>query len=102
MPDNPQCVIFLKRAQPFLRLAPLHNPGFLRTSGTDATSCADCHNQPTIGGAGGFVANVFLLAQNLDPIADSVSSEFSNERNTLAMNVRVKFVDLLRTCRIET
>jgi hypothetical protein len=24
-----------------------HDPGFLRTSGTDATSCADCHNQPT-------------------------------------------------------
>ena len=64
----------------------LHDPGFLRTSGTDATSCADCHNQPTTGGAGGFVANVFVLAQNLDPITDSVSAEFSNERNTLAMN----------------
>jgi hypothetical protein len=65
---------------------PSHDPGFLRTSGTDSTSCADCHNQPTIGGAGGFVANVFVLAQNLDPITDSVSPEFSNERNTLAMN----------------
>jgi hypothetical protein len=63
-----------------------HDPGFLRTSGTDSTSCADCHNQPTIGGAGGFVANVFVLAQNLDPITDSVSAEFSNERNTLGMN----------------
>lgn len=63
-----------------------HNPGFLRTSGTDATSCADCHNQPTIGGAGGFVANVFVLAQTLDPVTDSVSAEFSNERNTLGMN----------------
>src|SRR5260370_12521136 len=47
-----------------------HDPGFLRTSGTDSTSCAHCHNQPTIGGAGGFVANVFVLAQNLDPITD--------------------------------
>jgi hypothetical protein len=63
-----------------------HDPGFLRTSGTDATSCADCHNQPTIGGAGGFVANVFVLAQTLDPVTDSVSAEFSNERNTLGMN----------------
>src|SRR5262252_5639982 len=63
-----------------------HNPGFLRTSGTDATSCADCHNQPTIGGAGGFVANVFVLAQTLDPVTDSVSAEFSDERNTLGMN----------------
>ena len=64
----------------------LRDPGFLRTSGTDSTSCADCHNQPTIGGAGGFVANVFVLAQNLDPTTDSVSAEFSNERNTLGMN----------------
>jgi len=40
-----------------------HDPGFIRTSGTDSTSCADCHNQPAIGGAGGFVANVFVLAQ---------------------------------------
>ncbi len=65
---------------------PLNDPGFIRTSGTDSTSCADCHNQPTIGGAGGFVANVFVLAQNLDPVTDSVSAEFSNERNTLGMN----------------
>src|SRR5712691_11565786 len=65
---------------------PLHDPGFIRTSGPDSTSCADCHTQPTIGGAGGFVANVFVLAQNLDPVTDSVSAEFSNERNTLGMN----------------
>jgi Di-haem oxidoreductase, putative peroxidase len=65
---------------------PSHDPGFIRTSGTDSTSCADCHNQPTIGGAGGFVANVFVLAQNLDPVTDSVSADFSDERNTLGMN----------------
>lgn len=65
---------------------PSHDPGFIRTSGTDSTSCADCHNQPTIGGAGGFVANVFVLAQTLDPVTDSVSAEFSDERNTLGMN----------------
>lgn len=65
---------------------PSHDPGFIRTSGTDSTSCADCHNQPTVGGAGGFVANVFVLAQLLDPVTDSVSAEFSDERNTLGMN----------------
>src|SRR6185295_17881528 len=65
---------------------PSHDPGFIRTSGTDSTSCADCHNQPTVGGAGGFVANVFVLAQLLDPVTDSVSTEFSDERNTLGMN----------------
>ncbi|HXG67947.1 MAG TPA: di-heme oxidoredictase family protein [Blastocatellia bacterium] len=68
------------------RREPSHDSGFLRTSGPDATSCADCHNQPTVGGAGGFVANVFVLAQNHDPVTDSVSAEFSNERNTLGMN----------------
>src|SRR5262247_1400335 len=65
---------------------PLNNVPFIRTSGPDATSCADCHNQPFVGGAGGFVANVFVLAQTLDPVTDSVSAEFSNERNTLGMN----------------
>src|SRR5262245_18878569 len=65
---------------------PLNNIPFIRTSGPDATSCADCHHQPVIGGAGGFVANVFVLAQVLDPVMDSVSAEFSNERNTLGMN----------------
>jgi len=68
------------------RRDPGNDAGFLRTSGPDATSCADCHNQPAIGGAGGFVANVFVLAQTLDPVTDSVSAEFSNERNTLGMN----------------
>ncbi len=65
---------------------PLNNVPFIRTSGPDSTSCADCHHQPAIGGAGGFVANVFALAQVLDPVTDSVSAEFSNERNTLGMN----------------
>lgn len=65
---------------------PMHNFPFIRTSGPDSTSCADCHHQPSIGGAGGFVANVFVLAQTLDPVTDSVSAEFSNERNTLGMN----------------
>src|SRR5215831_11238201 len=65
---------------------PLNNVPFIRTSAPDSTSCADCHHQPMIGGAGGFVANVFVLAQVLDPVTDSVSAEFSNERNTLGMN----------------
>ncbi len=65
---------------------PLNNIPFIRTSAPDATSCADCHHQPMIGGAGGFVANVFVLAQVLDPVVDSLSAELSNERNTLGMN----------------
>ena len=58
---------------------------FIRTSAPDSNACAGCHNQPRPGGGGDFVANVFVLAQELDPVTESVSSEFSNERNTLGM-----------------
>jgi hypothetical protein len=61
-------------------------PRFIRTSGPDANSCAGCHNDPFVGGAGDIVANVFVLAQTLDPVATSVSADVSNERNTLGMN----------------
>jgi hypothetical protein len=57
----------------------------VRTSGPDANSCAGCHNDPRSGGGGDFVANVFVLAQILDPITYSIDSLFSNERNTLGM-----------------
>ncbi len=62
------------------------SPMFIRTSSPEANSCAGCHNDPVIGGAGDFVANVFVLAQTLDPVTESVNSNFSNERNTLGMN----------------
>lgn len=60
-------------------------PAFIRTSAPEANSCAGCHNQPRSGGAGDFVANVFVLAQTLDPVTFSVGPENSNERNTLGM-----------------
>ncbi|MEP0766126.1 MAG: hypothetical protein HRF45_06230 [Fimbriimonadia bacterium] len=61
-------------------------PFMIRTSGPDAGSCASCHNDPEAGGSGDFVANVFVLAQVRDPVVESISSEFSNERNTLGMH----------------
>lgn len=61
-------------------------PMFIRTSGPDANSCAGCHNDPLPGAAGDIVANVFVLAQTLDPVTESVSGQFSNERNTLGMH----------------
>ncbi len=64
---------------------PVNQPAFLRTSAPDANSCAGCHNQPRLGGGGDFVANVFVLAQTLNPVVESVNGEFSNERNTLGM-----------------
>ncbi|MCB1044121.1 MAG: hypothetical protein KDC35_14350 [Acidobacteria bacterium] len=61
-------------------------PRFIRTSAPDSNSCAGCHNDPAPGGAGDIVANVFVLAQTLDPVTESVGADFSNERNTLGMN----------------
>jgi cytochrome c peroxidase len=58
----------------------------LRTSAPDSDSCAGCHNAPEAGGAGDFVANVFVLAQVLDPVTQSVSPTRSNSRNTLGMH----------------
>lgn len=64
---------------------PANQPAFTRVSSPDANSCAGCHNEPSVGGGGDFVANVFVLAQLSDPIVESVNGEFSNERNTLGM-----------------
>jgi mono/diheme cytochrome c family protein len=64
----------------------LGQPAFIRTSAPDANSCAGCHNQPAVGGAGDFVANVFVLAQTLDPVTESTNGAHSNERNTLGMH----------------
>ena len=60
-------------------------PAFIRTSAPESNSCHGCHAQPRAGGGGDFVANVFVLAQAMDPVTESVSSEFSDERNTLGM-----------------
>ena len=58
----------------------------LRTSAPDSDACAGCHKSPEPGGAGDFVANVFVLAQALDPVTQSVSPTRSNSRNTLGMH----------------
>jgi hypothetical protein len=68
---------------------PLEGPRFTRVSAPDANSCAGCHNQPQAGGAGDFVANVFVLAQNQIPVSGTIlNSDFTQtflERNTLGM-----------------
>lgn len=60
-------------------------PAFVRTSSPEANACSGCHAQPASGGAGDFVANVFVLAQARDPVTFSVHPSESNERNTLGM-----------------
>jgi hypothetical protein len=68
---------------------PMEGPRFTRISAPDASSCAGCHNQPQAGGAGDFVANVFVLAQNQIPVTGTVlNPDFTQtwlERNTLGM-----------------
>jgi len=55
---------------------------FSRTAGLDANACSSCHNQPLIGGAGDFVANVFVSEGFQLADFDSTDPQFSNERNT--------------------
>ncbi|HKD68668.1 MAG TPA: hypothetical protein VKB84_17630 [Candidatus Binataceae bacterium] len=70
-------------------LDPLKGPRFTRLSAPEANSCAGCHSQPQAGGAGDFVANVFVLAQNQIPVSGMLlNPDFSQtflERNTLGM-----------------
>ena len=62
-----------------------NQPAFVRTSGPDSNSCFGCHNQPRSGGGGDFVVNVFVLAQERDPVVTTLDPRDSNERNTLGM-----------------
>jgi Di-haem oxidoreductase, putative peroxidase len=62
-----------------------NQPPFTRISGPEANSCFGCHSQPRSGGAGDFVANVFVLGQERDPVVTSLDVRDSNERNTLGM-----------------
>jgi hypothetical protein len=47
---------------------PLKGPRFTILSGPDANSCASCHNEPGVGGAGSFHANLFEQAVDCDPV----------------------------------
>ena len=58
------------------------NLGFQRMSGMDANSCAGCHNQPIVGGAGDFATNVFVSEGFRDAEFDTLDPQFSNERGT--------------------
>ena len=55
---------------------------FQRMAGMDAASCASCHNDPVSGGAGDFVANVFVSEGFSNADFDSIDPQFPNERNT--------------------
>jgi len=74
-PMATQAIIPTKR-----RRAPKN--AFARTAGLDANACSSCHNQPLLGGAGDFVANVFVSEGFQLADFDSTDPQFSNERNT--------------------
>lgn len=65
--------------------SPSHNIELIRTSGPDAMACASCHNQPSSGGSGDFVANVFVGAHFSDPPTNRIDTEVTNERNTISI-----------------
>jgi hypothetical protein len=48
---------------------PLSRPRFTMLSGPDSTSCASCHNEPEVGGAGSFNTNLREQAVDCDPVA---------------------------------
>lgn len=60
----------------------LQEKQFHRTAGLDANSCASCHNDPVVGGAGDFSANVFVSEGFDNADFDTTDPQFSNERNT--------------------
>jgi len=74
-PMATQAIIPTKRKRPA-------REAFSRTAGMDASACSSCHNQPIIGGAGDFVANVFVSEGFQLADFDTTDPQFSNERNT--------------------
>ncbi|WP_136656565.1 di-heme oxidoredictase family protein [Nitratireductor sp. XY-223] len=55
---------------------------FQRLPGMDSNACSSCHNDPVTGGAGDFVANVFVSEGFTNADFDTTDPQFSNERNT--------------------
>ncbi|MBO9423132.1 hypothetical protein J7444_00280 [Labrenzia sp. R4_1] len=58
---------------------------FQRLAGPDANACASCHNEPVMGGAGSFAVNVFVSEGFESADFDTIDPQFSNERNTNAL-----------------
>ena len=74
-PMATQAIIPTKRKRPPAR-------EFHRTAGLDANSCASCHRDPVMGGAGDFSVNVFVSEGFTNADFDTTDPQFSNERNT--------------------
>ncbi|MFW5678971.1 MAG: di-heme oxidoredictase family protein [Pseudomonadota bacterium] len=53
-----------------------------RLAGPDAASCAGCHHDPVVGGAGDFASNAFVSEGFTSADFDNLDPQFSNERIT--------------------
>ncbi len=71
-------------SKPTIRLG-TNGLAFQRLAGPDANSCAACHNDPFVGGAGDFSVNVFVGAHFTDPPTSRLEAEITNERNTISV-----------------
>ena len=58
---------------------------FQRLSGPDANACSSCHNEPTVGGAGGFIVNAFVSEGFESAQFDTLDPQFANERGTVGL-----------------
>lgn len=74
-PMATQAIIPTKRKRPAPNI-------FQRTAGLDGNSCASCHNDPVMGGAGDFTTNVFVSEGFNNADFDTTDPQFSNERNS--------------------
>lgn len=77
-PDATGAIVPTKVRRPSARV-------FQRLAGLDANSCASCHNDPVPGGAGAFTVNVFVSEGFESADFASLDPQFSNERNTNAL-----------------
>lgn len=74
-PMATQAILPTKRKRPAAQT-------FQRIVGLDANACSSCHNDPIVGGAGHFSANVFVAEGFTFADLDTTDQQFSNERNT--------------------
>lgn len=77
-PEATQAIVPTRRRRPTA-------DAFQRLAGPDANACASCHNEPVVGGAGAFTANVFVSEGFESADFDTIDPQFSNERGTNAL-----------------
>ncbi|MXN65214.1 hypothetical protein GR183_09915 [Stappia sp. GBMRC 2046] len=86
-PDATQAIIPTKRRRPALE-------AYQRLAGPDANSCADCHFDPVLGAGAPFSGSAFVSEGFESADFDTVDPQFSNQRNSIALQ-GVGLVELL-------